>query len=156
MQSEQSRPNIPRAVSQQPIKSHERELTVFTDGASRGNPGPAAIGVVVLDPQGRQLAAFGRAIGRATNNVAEYRALLAGLEEAARLGATAARVYVDSELVARQLTGRYQVRHPDLIPLHQEAVRLIRRFRHVEVSHVRRAENRLADALANRALDQAI
>ncbi|MBI3979149.1 MAG: ribonuclease HI family protein [Chloroflexi bacterium] len=128
-------------------------VTVYTDGASRGNPGPAAIGVVVDDGAGRRLTAFGRRIGRATNNVAEYRALLAGIEEARRLGARWLRLCLDSELAVRQLTGRYRVRHPDLLPLYERAMRLLGELDGVEIVHVPRERNREADALANRALD---
>ncbi len=129
-----------------------RELTVCIDGASRGNPGRAAIGVVVLDG-GTPVREIGEAIGIATNNIAEYRALLRGLHEAASLGARAVRVQSDSELLVRQLTGRYKVKSEALVPLHREARQQMRRFEEIIVTHVPREHNAQADALANRALD---
>ena len=129
------------------------ELTVCFDGASRGNPGKAAIGIVVVQ-NGVPVREIGEAIGEATNNVAEYRALLRGLEEAAALGARRVQILSDSELVVRQLSGRYRVRSPALAQLHRDALTRLRRFDRVSIRHVPRAENRGADALANRALDQ--
>ena len=131
-----------------------RELTVNFDGASRGNPGRAAIGVVVL-ANGTPIRELGETIGVTTNNVAEYRALLRGLAEAAALGARAVRIQSDSELVVRQLRGEYKVRSPALAPLHREARARMREFERVSVVHVPREENARADALANRALDGA-
>ncbi len=132
----------------------EPDLTICFDGASRGNPGHAAIGVVVLK-DGAPIREIGETIGRTTNNVAEYRALLRGLEEAAALGARTVRICSDSELVVKQLSGQYQVRSPQLAPLHRQAVSRMRRFDKVLVVHVPRDQNRGADALANRALDDA-
>ena len=129
------------------------ELTVCFDGASRGNPGQAAIGIVVLR-KGVPVREISETIGRATNNVAEYRALLRGLEEAEALGARRVQILSDSELVVRQLLGRYRVRSPALAALHRDALTRLRRFDRVSISHVPRAENRGADALANRALDE--
>jgi ribonuclease HI len=129
------------------------ELTVCFDGASRGNPGKAAIGIVVVQ-NGVPVREIGEAIGEATNNVAEYRALLRGLEEAAALGARRVQILSDSELVVRQLSGRYRVRSPALAALHRDALTRMRRFDRVSIRHVPRAENRGADALANRALDE--
>lgn len=126
---------------------------MYTDGAARGNPGPAAIGVVVQAPEGRILSELGRKIGVATNNVAEYRALVAGLEEAQRLGVQELDVRADSELMVKQMLGAYQVRHPDLLPLYQAAKKLSGLFRRFGIRHVRREENKRADALANHALD---
>jgi ribonuclease HI len=126
---------------------------VRTDGASRGNPGPAAIGVVVETPQGQVLRELSERIGEATNNVAEYRALLRGLEVAAELGATRVEIRVDSELVARQLRGQYRVRSPQLRPLYEEARRRLESFREAVIRTVRREENARADELANQALD---
>ena len=136
------------------VKAGGRELTVSFDGASRGNPGRAAIGVVVLE-NGIPVREIGETIGVTTNNVAEYRALLRGLEEAAALGARAVRIQSDSELVVRQLSGRYQVKSQALAPLHREALARMREFDRVSVVHVPRTENESADALANRALDRA-
>jgi len=132
----------------------EPDLTICFDGASRGNPGHAAIGVVVLK-DGAPVREIGETIGRTTNNVAEYRALLRGLEEAAALGARTVRICSDSELVVKQLSGQYQVRSPQLAPLHRQAVSRMRQFDKVSVVHVPREQNRGADALANRALNDA-
>ncbi len=132
----------------------EPDLTICFDGASRGNPGHAAIGVVVLK-DGAPVREIGETIGRTTNNVAEYRALLRGLEEAAALGARTVRICSDSELVVKQLSGQYQVRSPQLAPLHRQAVSRMRQFDEVSVVYVPREQNRGADALANRALDDA-
>ncbi len=131
------------------------DLTVCFDGASRGNPGRAAIGVVVLKG-GVPVREIGETIGETTNNIAEYRALLRGLEEAAALGARTVRICSDSELVVRQLSGQYKVRSPHLAPLHRQAISRMRQFDRVSVVHVRREQNQGADALANRALDAAL
>ncbi len=125
------------------------------DGASRGNPGPAAIGVVISDASGAVVDSFGRVIGTATNNVAEYRAVAAGLEAARRLGLEALELRLDSELVVRQLNGQYKVRHPALVDLKDDVDRLLAAFRSVRILHVPREENREADRLANEALDRA-
>ena len=127
-------------------------LTICFDGASRGNPGKAAIGVVVLR-NGVPVREISETIGQATNNVSEYRALLRGLEEAEALGARRVQILSDSELVVRQLSGRYRVRSPSLIALHRDALTRLRKFDRVSIRHVPREENRGADALANRALD---
>lgn len=126
---------------------------LFADGAARGNPGPAAAGFVLDDPEGRPAAAGGIALGTATNNVAEYRALLAGLTRAIEMGVGAIEVRMDSELVVRQMTGIYRVKHAGLKPLFAEAQALSRRFTHFGIRHVPRDENARADAEANRALD---
>lgn len=127
---------------------------VYTDGASRGNPGPAAIGAVVIDPTAAVRHEVSEAIGVATNNVAEYRALVAGLEAALALGARRVEVRMDSELIVRQAIGRYRVRNPGLIPYHNRVLALRSRFDEVVFRHVPRAQNRLADALCNQALDR--
>ena len=123
------------------------------DGGSRGNPGPAAWGVVVLDETGRPVQGHAGAIGRATNNVAEYRGLLEALALAERAGAADVRLFADSELVVKQMRGEYKVRHPDLIPLHAEARRRVAGFRSFEIAHVPRERNKDADRLVNRALN---
>jgi len=123
------------------------------DGGSRGNPGPAAWGVVVLDPEGRAVEGFAGAIGRATNNVAEYTALLQALAIASAREADDVELLADSELVVKQIRGEYKVRHPDLIPLHAEAVRRIARLRRFKIGHVPREKNKDADKLVNRALN---
>lgn len=124
-----------------------------TDGAARGNPGPAAIGVVIRTPEGCILSELGRKIGVATNNVAEYKGLLAALEEAQRLGVKELEVRADSELMVKQMLGAYKVRHPDLLPLYERARQLVKAFRRFQIRHVRREENKRADELANHALD---
>lgn len=128
---------------------------MFADGGSRGNPGPAAGGAVVFDENGDVLAEAGAYLGLATNNVAEWHGLLAGLEAALDLGVEDLTVRLDSELVVRQLTGVYRVKHADLIPLNRKAQALLRRFRSVDIGHVRRKDNAAADALVNRLLDEA-
>lgn len=131
----------------------ERTWTVFADGASRGNPGPASIGAVVYDDSGRVVAEVSEPMGVATNNVAEYRAAIAGLEAARKLGATAVELKMDSELVVRQLEGRYKVRNANLLPLWTWLSELAKTFPSFRVRHVPREMNRVADALANKALD---
>jgi len=128
-------------------------LEIFTDGASRGNPGPAAIGVLFRQKDGPDLGVHCEAIGRATNNQAEYRAVLAALEHCDRWGVGRVHLYLDSELVARQLMGTYRVKSHDLLPLYQQAVHLARRLREFRIRHVPRAKNAHADHLANLALD---
>jgi ribonuclease H / adenosylcobalamin/alpha-ribazole phosphatase len=124
-----------------------------TDGGARGNPGPAAYGYVLEADDGNVLAARGEAIGRATNNVAEYRALLAGMEKAAELGVDELEVVSDSELLVRQMQGKYRVKNATLRTLWEDANELERRFRRVRYTAVRRAHNELADRLVNEALD---
>ena len=124
------------------------------DGGSRGNPGPAATGYVLLDPAGQVVEARGTHIGSATNNVAEYRALIAGLESAARHGASPLVVCFDSELVVRQMTGQYRVKHDGLKPLHAEAKRALALLATVRFSSVPRENNAHADQLVNEALDK--
>lgn len=128
------------------------KIILYTDGAARGNPGPAAFGVVLTDPSGHEIYANGQAIGKTTNNVAEYRALLSGLEHAAPL-ADEIEIRTDSELMARQLIGAYKVRADHLKPLHEQAQRLLKRFKRVNIVIIPRALNRRADELANQALD---
>ena len=129
-------------------------LTIHVDGGARGNPGPAAIGVVVSGPDGEVLDEIAERIGVATNNVAEYRALLRGLERAAALGAREVSLVNDSELVAKQLTGAYKVKHPAMKPLYLEAMSALRGFDRWSIRSVPRAQNARADALVTRALDE--
>jgi probable phosphoglycerate mutase len=124
-----------------------------TDGGARGNPGPAAFGYVLESDDGHVLAAQGEAIGRATNNVAEYRGLVAGLAKAAELGVNELDVVSDSELLVKQMRGEYRVKNPALRVLWEEANELERRFAKVRYTAVRRAHNDLADRLVNEALD---
>ena len=129
---------------------------VRTDGASRGNPGPAAIGVAIEDAEGREIACHSEAIGRTTNNVAEYRAVVQGLTMLAGLGAHRAEFLLDSELVVRQLNGQYRVKDPKMVTLHAEARRLAARLGQITFRHIPRHENERADQLANEALDRAL
>jgi ribonuclease HI len=131
------------------------KLVVHVDGGARGNPGPAAIGVVVSDADGGVVEQLGEPIGETTNNVAEYRALLRGLERARALGAQEVEVVGDSELVAKQVNGQYKVKHAGLKPLHAEALQALTGFARWRVRTVPRAQNAAADALVNAALDAA-
>jgi ribonuclease HI len=126
---------------------------LFTDGGARGNPGPAALGYVIEAEDGTVLEARGEPIGVATNNVAEYRALVAGLAKALELGATELEVISDSELLVKQMRGEYRVKNRGLVPLSVEATDLARRIGSVRYTSVRREKNELADRLVNEALD---
>jgi ribonuclease HI len=128
-------------------------LILHVDGGARGNPGPAAIGVVVSDRDQRVIEELAERIGVASNNVAEYRALLRALERARELGATEVEIVGDSELVARQLRGTYRVRHPAIKPLYEQAIAALRGFERWQIRSVPRAQNARADALVNAALD---
>ena len=128
-------------------------VVVHVDGGSRGNPGPAAAAAVISSPDGEVLDEAAVTLGRATNNVAEYRGLLLGLERARALGATEVEVVNDSELIAHQVNGRYKVKHTDMKPLHAEALAALRGFERWSVRPVPRAQNAEADALVNQALD---
>jgi ribonuclease HI len=129
------------------------KVVVHVDGGSRGNPGPAAAAAVVSSPDGDVLDEATEFLGRATNNVAEYRGLLLGLDRARALGATEIELYNDSELVAHQINGRYKVKHPDMKPLYLEAMERLRGFGRWRVRNVPRAQNAAADALVNQELD---
>jgi ribonuclease HI len=131
------------------------KIVAHVDGGARGNPGPAAIGIVITDPGGTVLEEVAEPIGVATNNVAEYRAVLKALERAAALGATELELINDSELVARQLTGVYRVKHPAMKPLYEEATAALRRFASWQIRSVPRSQNAEADLLVNQALDAA-
>ena len=128
-------------------------LLIYTDGAARGNPGPAGAGAILRDAEGRVMAEIAQGLGRATNNVAEWTAVRLALEEARRLGATHVDLRMDSELVARQITGIYRVKHSDLKPLHAAVMELLSRFDGYTVGHVPRALNKDADRLSNVAID---
>jgi ribonuclease HI len=130
-------------------------LVVHVDGGARGNPGPAAAAAVVSKPGGDVLDEAQQTLGVATNNVAEYRGLLLGLERARALGATEVEVVNDSELVAKQVNGQYKVKHPDMKPLHAQAIAALEGFDRWNVRSVPRAQNAAADALVNAALDAA-
>jgi len=129
-------------------------VVAYADGASRGNPGLSSYGVVVYDGDGRELHRSSRALGHGTNNQAEYQGAIAALEAALGLGARDVELRMDSELVVRQLSGRYKVRNPKLIPLYKRILGLRSRFDRVALVHVPRAQNAVADALANEALDR--
>jgi ribonuclease HI len=131
-----------------------KKVIINTDGAARGNPGPAAIGATIKDEQGNLVAHVSRRIGVTTNNQAEYRALIAALEKAAELGASHVNMKLDSELVVRQINGRYRVKNKALLPLYQKAMQLIASLDGFKIAYVPRAQNAEADALANRALDK--
>lgn len=131
-------------------------VTAYADGASRGNPGPASCGVVLYDEAGVELHRAARPLGRATNNQAEYHGAIAALEAALGLRAGEVELFMDSQLVVRQLSGRYRMRNPRLIPLHKRMLDLRSRFRRVTLRHVPREENRVADGLANGALDRLV
>ena len=128
-------------------------VTVHVDGGARGNPGPAAAAAVVTGPDGEVLDEATEVLGRTTNNVAEYRGLLLGIERARALGATEVDVVNDSELVAHQVNGRYRVKHPDMVPLHRAATEALRGFERWTLKPVPRALNAEADRLVNQALD---
>jgi ribonuclease HI len=132
-----------------------RRLIIYADGAARGNPGPAGIGVVIEDERGRVLREVSQFIGRKTNNQAEYMALIQGLEAAAEYQADAVQVRLDSELLVRQLRGEYKVKSPLLKPLMSQVQELLARYKVVGIEHIERQYNRAADRLANRAIDAA-
>jgi ribonuclease HI len=129
------------------------KLLLHVDGGARGNPGPAAIGVVISDPTGAVIDEVAERIGPATNNVAEYRAVLRALERARELGADELEIVGDSELIARQLRGVYKVKHPAMKPLYEQAMAALAGFDSWHIRTVPRAENARADALVNAALD---
>ena len=129
-------------------------LTLQFDGGSRGNPGPAGIGVVVSASDGTPLVTLGRFIGRATNNVAEYRGLITAMEEALKLGAKRVVIRGDSELIIKQMRGEYRVKHPDMKPLYEQAQDLLAQFDAAKIEHNLRGKNALADKLANLAMDR--
>lgn len=132
----------------------DETLTLEFDGGSRGNPGPAGIGVVVRAQDNTPLVTLGRFIGRATNNVAEYRALITAMEEAKKLGARKIVIRGDSELVIKQMRGEYRVKHPDMRQLYDEAQFILHQFDEATIHHNLRHKNELADKLANLAMDR--
>jgi ribonuclease HI len=132
-----------------------KALVLHVDGGARGNPGPAAIGVVISDTDGEVVEELSETIGPATNNVAEYRAVLRALERARELEATELEIIGDSELIARQLTGAYKVKHPSMRPLYEQAQAALHGFERWRIRTVPRAQNARADALVNAALDAA-
>lgn len=129
-------------------------ITAYCDGGSRGNPGPAGFGVFVAGPNGESVAELSEYIGKATNNVAEYSGLLAALEFALKSGRRRLRVVADSELMVKQMQGRYKVNSPDLRPLYEEAKRRVAQLEMFRIEHVLRGKNQTADRLANEAMDR--
>ncbi|MBA3305004.1 MAG: ribonuclease HI family protein [Thermoleophilaceae bacterium] len=136
--------------------SAAKRVVVHVDGGARGNPGPAAVAAVATAPGGEVMGERRLYIGEATNNVAEYRAVLLGLQLARELGAADVEVVNDSELVSKQIGGQYKVKHAGLKPLHTDALRALREFERWQVRSVRRESNERADALVNQALDERV
>jgi len=147
-------PNTPETNMGTLFDSLPSDATLFADGGSRGNPGPAASGAVLIGADGTVLDEIGRFLGTATNNVAEWTALCIGLERAAERGIRRLSVRLDSELVVKQMRGEYRVKHADLQPLHRRAQSLLRHFEYVDIRHVPRKQNKLADRLVNQVLDR--
>jgi ribonuclease HI len=129
------------------------KATIYTDGAARGNPGPAAIGVIIKDETGNTIATISRRLGATTNNQAEYRAIIAALEKAIALGARQVVLKSDSELVVKQINGLYKIKNTALRPLYQKVVELIGSLETFTIAYIPRERNAAADALANKALD---
>ena len=129
------------------------KVTIYTDGAARGNPGPAAAGAIIRDEHNKIIAQVSHRIGFATNNQAEYIAIVMALEEALKLGATNVNLKSDSELVVKQLGGRYRVKNVALKPLYQKVIKLSSSLESFKINHIPRGQNEEADKLANRALD---
>jgi len=129
------------------------DIEIYTDGASRGNPGKAGIGVIIYDSDGQVLKKDNETIGVTTNNVAEYKAVIRGLELALELGATGVKIYADSQLLVRQLSGEYRVKNEGLKPLYNKVRELTRNFKNFAAIHIPREQNKEADKLANMALD---
>ncbi len=131
-----------------------KKLVIHTDGASRGNPGRAAIGAILRDEKGALAATISKSIGKTTNNQAEYQALIAALEKAASLGAESVELNMDSELIVKQIKGQYRVKKDTLRPLYENVMQLKSRFASFKIKHVPRERNKEADKLANAALDR--
>jgi ribonuclease HI len=131
-----------------------KRLTIYVDGASRGNPGPAAVGVVIKDEKGATALKLSHSIGRATNNQAEYTALITSLQEARKLGADQVYINTDSQLMAEQINGHYRVRNAHIRPLFDKAMQLLAAFQHYSIDHIPRERNGEADDLANQALNR--
>jgi ribonuclease HI len=134
----------------------DKRLSLFTDGACRGNPGNGGAGAVLVGENGEVVSTAKRFLGHCTNNIAEYQALILGLEEALRRGYRAISIYLDSELIVRQIQGVYRVKNPTLKPLMADVRALLDRFDTWQVAHVPRSENVVADKLANEAIDEAL
>lgn len=132
-----------------------KKLLLYTDGGSRGNPGPSGIGVIILDAGRKKVKELFKYIGETTNNIAEYSALVCALEEASAMNADEVVVYMDSELLVKQLSGEYKVKNADIKPLFEKALGILKQFSSFEIKHIERARNKDADKLANRAINLA-
>lgn len=130
-----------------------KQLEIYIDGGARGNPGPAGIGIVILDGSGKKIKDISKYIGKATNNIAEYSALLYGLEEALILRANEIKINLDSELVAKQIIGEYRVKDSNIKPLFERALNMLKSFKDFEINHIDRSENKEADKLVNKAIN---
>ncbi len=136
------------------MKTKYKKIIVYSDGGARGNPGPAGIGAVLYDAKGNELSKISEYIGQATNNQAEYKAMLAGMKKAKELGAEELICYLDSELVVKQMQREYRVKNKDLASLFVKAYNLSINFRSVKFVHIKREKNKFADGLANLAMDK--
>ena len=132
-----------------------KRIVLYTDGGSRGNPGPSGIGVIMLDSNKKKIKEISRYIGLTTNNIAEYSALVCGLEEAAALGASDVVIFMDSELLAKQLSGEYRVKDGNIRPLFEKALGVLKNFNSFEIKHIDREKNKEADKLVNKAINLA-
>ena len=132
-----------------------KRVEIYIDGGSRGNPGPAGIGVVILDERGKTIKDIAKYIGETTNNIAEYNALLYGLEEALIIRADEILINMDSELVAKQLSGDYRVKDSNIKPLFERALNMLKSFKGFEIKHIKREKNKEADKLVNKAINLA-
>ena len=131
----------------------KKTFFLYADGGSRGNPGPAGIGVVILDSKKKKVKELCKYLGEATNNNAEYNALIYGLEEVKNLGADDLIVNLDSELVVKQISGEYRVKNADIKPLFEKAIAALKNFKSFEIKHIDRSENKEADKLVNKAIN---
>ena len=147
-ESERERAEVVAKAAERPAR-----VRLYTDGAARGNPGPAGAGAVILNPAGHVMAKIGKFLGESTNNVAEYTGLILGLKRARAMGIKELDVFSDSELLVKQLAGDYAVKADHLKPLHDEAKQLLAAFSEVDVAHIPREENEAADEMSNRAID---
>jgi len=132
-----------------------KKLLLYTDGGSRGNPGPSGIGVIILDSKRKKIKEVSKYIGETTNNVAEYSALVCALEEASRLSADEVVVYMDSELIAKQLNGEYRVKGENIKALFEKTLGILKHFESFEIKHIGREKNKEADKLVNKAINLA-
>lgn len=130
-----------------------KKAFLYIDGASRGNPGPAGVGVLILDEKKKKIKEFYKYIGETTNNTAEYNALIYGLEEALKLHIDEIAINLDSELVAKQMSGEYRVKDPDIRLLFEKALAILKSFKVFEIQHIERSKNKEADKLANKAIN---